>query len=47
MTSCLATQEDQAVDALAAGAPGDQAPLHLSAVESCGRGELRANGGMV
>jgi hypothetical protein len=36
----LAALKDQAVEAFAAGAPGDQAPLHLRAVKSCARGEL-------
>jgi hypothetical protein len=36
----LAALQHQAVDALAAGTPGDQAPLHLGAVESCALGEL-------
>jgi hypothetical protein len=36
----LAAVQDQAVDALAAGAPGDQAPLHLGAVEPCALGQL-------
>jgi hypothetical protein len=36
----LAALQDQAVDALAAGAPGDEAPLHLRAVEACAQGEL-------
>jgi hypothetical protein len=29
----LTALEDQAIDALATGTPGDQAPLHLSAIE--------------
>jgi hypothetical protein len=36
----LAALEHQAVDGLAAGAPGDQAPLHLRAVEAWIVGEL-------
>jgi hypothetical protein len=36
----LAALEHQAVDALAAGTPGDQTPLHLGAIESCAQGEL-------
>ena len=36
----LAALEHQAVDALAAGAPGDQAALHLGAVEARAEGEL-------
>jgi hypothetical protein len=36
----LAALEDQAVDALAAGAPGEQAPLDLRPVEACALGEL-------
>ena len=36
----LAALEDQAVDGLATGAPGDQATLHLCAIESCALGEL-------
>jgi hypothetical protein len=45
-TSCrarplqLAALKDQAVDALAAGAPGEQAALHLGAVEACILGKL-------
>jgi hypothetical protein len=36
----LAAPEDQAVDSLAARAPGDEAALHLRAVEPCALGEL-------
>ena len=36
----LAALEDQAVDALAAGAPGHEAALHLGALEACAQGEL-------
>jgi hypothetical protein len=36
----LTALENQAVDALTTGAPGDQAPLHLSAVEAGARGKL-------
>jgi hypothetical protein len=36
----LAALEDQAVDALTTGPPGDQAPVHLGAVEARAQGEL-------
>jgi hypothetical protein len=36
----VATLKHQAVDALTAGSPGDQAPLHLGAVEACAQGKL-------
>ena len=36
----LAAPQDQAVDALATGAPGEETPLHLGAVEACALGEF-------